>query len=205
MANTVLLKRSGTANSAPTSLSHGELAINYADAKLFWKNSSNTISSFTLGSYAAASHTHVEAMLAVHGLDGSAFEDGADNTFIYTDVDSDPYEQYDTSTGEFTIPTGKGGIYLCQISLLIDGGYPLTSVCNPNLFIDYGDARVFFSTSTFTVADGSLRFSGVAVTQLSAGQVVYPSSYLGDFDHSGITWSPNNDLAGFNAFAMYKL
>lgn len=48
MANTVILKRSGTASSAPTSLAHGELAINYADGKVFWKNSSNTISSFTL-------------------------------------------------------------------------------------------------------------------------------------------------------------
>lgn len=58
MANTVLLKRSGTANSAPTSLSHGELAINYADGKVYWKNSSNTISSFTFASYAAATHSH---------------------------------------------------------------------------------------------------------------------------------------------------
>jgi hypothetical protein len=50
MANIVKLKRSGTANAAPTanSLEHGELAINYADGILFYKDSSNTIISFEL-------------------------------------------------------------------------------------------------------------------------------------------------------------
>jgi hypothetical protein len=47
MANVIKLKNSGTANSAPTSLETGELAINYADGKLFYKNSSNTIVEFS--------------------------------------------------------------------------------------------------------------------------------------------------------------
>jgi len=37
--NTLLLKRSDTANQAPESLSLGEIAINVADGKLFYKNS----------------------------------------------------------------------------------------------------------------------------------------------------------------------
>ena len=46
----IQLKRSGTASAAPSSLVHGELAINYnvADGKLFWKDSSGTIRSFSL-------------------------------------------------------------------------------------------------------------------------------------------------------------
>ena len=50
MANIVKLKRSGTANAVPTanSLEHGELAINYADGILFYKDSSNTVISFDL-------------------------------------------------------------------------------------------------------------------------------------------------------------
>ena len=47
MPNVIKLKNSGTANSAPTSLEAGELAINYADGKIYYKNSSNTITSFT--------------------------------------------------------------------------------------------------------------------------------------------------------------
>jgi len=48
MANVIKLKNSGTANGAPTSLEVGELAINYADGKIFYKNSSNTIVSFDI-------------------------------------------------------------------------------------------------------------------------------------------------------------
>ncbi len=36
--NTLLLKRSDTASQSPDSLSLGELAINVADGKLFYKN-----------------------------------------------------------------------------------------------------------------------------------------------------------------------
>lgn len=48
MANVVKIKNSGTASSVPASLQHGEIAINYTDGKLFYKNGSNTIVPFTL-------------------------------------------------------------------------------------------------------------------------------------------------------------
>lgn len=49
MANKVLLKKSSTAAKVPltSDLDYGELALNYADGKLFFKTSSNTIKSFT--------------------------------------------------------------------------------------------------------------------------------------------------------------
>jgi hypothetical protein len=43
MANTIKLKNSGTASVAPTSLEYGELGLNYADGKIYYKNSSNAI------------------------------------------------------------------------------------------------------------------------------------------------------------------
>jgi len=46
MANTIKIKNSSTANSAPSVLEHGEIAINYTDGKIFYKNNSNTIVSF---------------------------------------------------------------------------------------------------------------------------------------------------------------
>lgn len=46
MANTIKIKNSGNTASVPLSLEHGELAINYADGKLFYKNNSNTIVEF---------------------------------------------------------------------------------------------------------------------------------------------------------------
>lgn len=51
MANTVIaLKKSSTPSAEPTTLANGELAINFADGKLFYKNSTGQIVSFTSGS-----------------------------------------------------------------------------------------------------------------------------------------------------------
>jgi hypothetical protein len=49
MANKVLLKKSSVGARAPVvgDLDYGELALNYADGKLYYKTSSNTIKSFT--------------------------------------------------------------------------------------------------------------------------------------------------------------
>ena len=43
MANTIKLKRSGTSSQVPSSLEYGEIAINSADGKIFYKNNSNQI------------------------------------------------------------------------------------------------------------------------------------------------------------------
>ena len=56
MSNQIILKKSSVAEKVPltTDLAYGELALNYADGKLYFKNSSNAIQSF---SSAAASVT----------------------------------------------------------------------------------------------------------------------------------------------------
>ena len=48
MTTIIKLKRKGVGGSDPTSsdLVHGELAINFADGKLYYKNSSNAIAQF---------------------------------------------------------------------------------------------------------------------------------------------------------------
>ena len=43
MANTIKIKNSGTTSAAPSSLEYGELGLNYADGKIFYKNGSGTI------------------------------------------------------------------------------------------------------------------------------------------------------------------
>ena len=50
MANKVLLKKSSVASKVPltTDLSYGELALNYTDEKLYFKNASNAIKSFSI-------------------------------------------------------------------------------------------------------------------------------------------------------------
>ena len=55
MANVITLKHYGTSSSSPVSLEHGELAINYTDEKLFYKNGSNSIKEFSLDQSAGIS------------------------------------------------------------------------------------------------------------------------------------------------------
>jgi hypothetical protein len=54
MANTVLLKKSSVASKVPltTDLAYGELALNYTDEKLYFKNASNVIKSLNVTSSA---------------------------------------------------------------------------------------------------------------------------------------------------------
>ena len=50
MANTTIqLKKSATPSATPVSLANGELAINYADGKLFYKDASGTIQQISSG------------------------------------------------------------------------------------------------------------------------------------------------------------
>lgn len=50
MANTVIaLKKSSTPSSVPSNLANGELALNFADGKLFYKNTTGHIVSFVSG------------------------------------------------------------------------------------------------------------------------------------------------------------
>jgi hypothetical protein len=48
MANIIKIKNSGTASATPAAntLQYGELAINYADGLIFYKDSSNTVVAF---------------------------------------------------------------------------------------------------------------------------------------------------------------
>nr|QMP82959.1 MAG: hypothetical protein [Caudoviricetes sp.] len=57
MANTVIsIKKSGSPGATPSSLTLGELGLNYNDGKLYYLNSSNTISSiYTANSYSVIS------------------------------------------------------------------------------------------------------------------------------------------------------
>ena len=57
MPNIIKIKNSGTASSVPSSLEHGELAINYADGKIYYKNSSNYITEFSSGGSGSSSTT----------------------------------------------------------------------------------------------------------------------------------------------------
>ena len=70
MTNTVLIKRSGTANSIPTAgqLQPGELAINYADGNLFYKNSSNVVTLLTSNQFVSVAGNVTGGNITTPGL-----------------------------------------------------------------------------------------------------------------------------------------
>ena len=80
MANTLLLKKSGQADETPSAgeMSHGELAINYADGKLFFKNSGDSVVEFLSSPGTGAGQ--------VLFSNGSTFT--GDSTFFYDDTNN---------------------------------------------------------------------------------------------------------------------
>jgi len=80
----VQLKRSTAAGVAPTTLADGELAINTADSKLFFKDSSATIQSFTLQPYATPGATNVSRVVSLNGLTGTLTIAAGSNVTVST-------------------------------------------------------------------------------------------------------------------------
>lgn len=80
MANTIKLKNSGTSSNTPSSLEYGELAINYADGKLFYKDGGGSISEF-----ANARASVSDAAPSSPSAGDIWFESDTGKTFIYYD------------------------------------------------------------------------------------------------------------------------
>jgi len=71
MANTILTKNSGTATAVPSALSYGELALNYNDGKLFYKNATGAIVSLAGVTVTASGATSVNQKLDALTFNGS--------------------------------------------------------------------------------------------------------------------------------------
>jgi hypothetical protein len=78
MANKVLLKKSSVAAKVPlpTDLEYGELAINYTDGKLYFKNNSNQVQAFTAGADGASGSPYLDAGSIVDPVNTFAQVDG---------------------------------------------------------------------------------------------------------------------------------
>ena len=111
MANVIKLKNSGTANSAPTSLEVGELAINYADGKIYYKNSSNAIVEFSTAGAGGSGMSVSETPPASPSVGDLWFESDTGKTFVYYDsfwVESSGADGSDGATGAAGTPGAPG-------------------------------------------------------------------------------------------------
>lgn len=125
MANKVLLKKSSVSAKVPltTDLDYGELALNYADGKLYFKNASNVIKSFTIDDSVvtlAGTQTLTNKTLTSPTINGGALS----GTFSGAITLSDTTASTSTTTGALKIGGGlgvAGSIYADQIRLTNNG------------------------------------------------------------------------------------
>jgi len=119
MANKVLLKKSSTTSKVPltTDIDYGELALNYADGKLYYKTSGNTIDTFPSLS--------ATATLTNKTLTSPTINSGAlSGTFSGAITLSDTTASSSTTTGTLKISGGlgvAGSIYADKIYAVNNG------------------------------------------------------------------------------------
>ena len=116
MSNTILIKRSGTANSVPGSgsLALGELAINYQDGNLFYKDSGGTVQTIASKQFVSVSGNITGANVNAVGLSLSGNVLSAIN-----------------STSNITTTGNVSGDYILGNGYFLTG--VITSVANINL------------------------------------------------------------------------
>ena len=87
MANTIKIKNSGTASAVPSSLEYGELGLNYADGKIYFKNSSNVIVDYgtVIGGATGASVTVSDTAPEGAGVGDIWYESDTGKMFVYYD------------------------------------------------------------------------------------------------------------------------
>lgn len=113
MANTVIaLRKSAVPSAEPTSLANGELALNYADGKIFYKAANGTIVSFAQGgpSYGTV---NANGTLVVAGVSGDVLTlVPGDNISITADAINDT----------ITISAAGGGNAFTKYSINVGNG-----------------------------------------------------------------------------------
>ena len=148
------------------------------------------------GGGAAAATT--ENVLHVYQQTPQTLNNG-DNDIIYDIAVVDPSNQYDDSTGIFTI--SKTGTYLVQAGLNADGGsagdiYDIKLADSANVTL-----ASINGSSTYADSGGTGRFAGLGTAFLTSGQDVKIVIYYAGGDN------PTTNTAGpeFNVWKLFKL
>ena len=143
MANKVLLKKSSVGSKIPTTsdLDYGELALNYADGKLYYKTASNNIKSFTEDSSAVTlndTQTLSNKTLSSPVLSGAVVINGL------------TYPGADGTNGQVLSTNGAGQLIFATVSEggVVVGGYNNSSLTS----FPAGD---YNGTDAFIGASGS--------------------------------------------------
>ena len=195
MANTILLKRSSTASSAPSAgqLAAGELAINTLDEKIFFKNSSGTVKSLSAMSDLTSNLVTIAGAQTISGL--KTFSEhitlNAKKELRLADSDSSNYVAFTAAStvannNVYTLPSAVGSAnQVLQIASVVgndatlqwatvsSGGTPggsSTQVQFNDGGVFGGDAGLTYNKTTDTLTiTGDLEVNGSDITTTGTG------------------------------------
>lgn len=88
MANVARMPYSNTASNTPSSLDSGQLGINQADGKLYYRNSSGVVTQYGAALFAALSHSHAASDITSGTLDIARIPTGSSSTSVCIGNDS---------------------------------------------------------------------------------------------------------------------
>lgn len=171
MANTTIqVKKSGISGNTPVSLNHGELAINYADKKLYFKDDTDNISYITNQDSFATINANSSLILATSPSDILSIVPG-NNITITTDTFNKSITINSTASGG-----GGGGGSITFNNLSIDRQVHSATAGQTVFAITYTSADVIITIngatidpSEYTAVDGT---SITLATPAEAGDIV---------------------------------
>lgn len=218
MANKVLLKKSSVAAKVPltTDLEYGELALNYTDGKLYFKNASNVIKSFTIddsvvtlnGTQTLTNKTIQNPLFPTVGGDEGGevtFGLAATNTTLTGSVTVDVwqnnlriFETGGTNRGVFlNLASASAGVGSGLVTT--NGAQTLT---NKTLTSPVISGTVSINGLVYPSADGT---NGQVLSTNGNGQLIFATVssggvVVGGYNNSSLTSFPSGDFNGTDTY-----
>ena len=195
MASKIILKKSSVAGRVPVTdtvdsvngLAYGELAINYADGKLYYKTSSNTVAEISGSGSGSSSNLTLATTAPVspaHGDEWINSNTGKKFTYI-NDGTSSQWVEIETAVN--IVSGGGAGVDLSSLSQDI---LPSTDIA-----YDLGSATkrwrdLYLSGSTINLGGATIK------TDAASGSIaLLPKATVADPNPSGVVISPQGGIA----------
>jgi hypothetical protein len=195
----VLLKKSSVPSNAPSVLEYGEVAINYADGRLYYKNSSNVIKNFidsdlVASRIAAINHDNLIGFVANEHIDHStvSISAGTGLTGGGTIAANRTISHSDTSALSGTYGSTEPDVKINQIT--VDGFGHITAITTGSI----ASASRSFVTYEYLADSGQTTFSD---SDLNGAVLSYSGSNI-IVSLNGIILQPGEDYTASNGISI---
>lgn len=205
MSNKLLLKKSSVAAKVPltTDLDYGELALNYADGKIYFKNSSNVIKSFTIDDNVvtlAGTQTLTNKTLTSPTINSGALSGTFSGSHTYSGVItiSNSTASSSTSTGALIVSGGVGvggTIYADQIRLANNGNGTNVYIGDDVVLGDINTSNTLGVRGIQDATKGYIVFGNANGTNYIGRDGTNPITVYGQFQVDSGTISGTNAVA----------